>query len=178
MIAGSSFLAASVAIVILLTLAGRSPHEEVDGTHIFRYPKAALWVLFMAIPFWVVAAVIVRYSARPGCDNAVVINIFVVIFLGVSLAYGVLYFYAKQFYFAINETTVRWRKFRATRSIEFSSLGGIEFKQLNGGRLERMSLLVDGRQIFEVTSTIQDFARIKMLMELNGRRYGIPIKRS
>ncbi len=177
MIPGFSYLLAAVVIASLLAWAKKTSHKVSGEIHLFCYPKPIQWILLACIPIWIIAAAAVQITARPGIDSGTVIDIYVDLFLCASIGSGLLYAFAKRFYIAIDETSVKWRRFGTTRYFDFAKLDDIRFKKLNRG-LERLSVCANGTIVLEVTSTIQDFGQLKMLMEHRARTYGIPIKTS
>jgi hypothetical protein len=164
-------------IAALLAWANSSPHKVSEGNHQFFYPKPFQWMLLAGIAIWIVAAVAPKYTASPGIGSHPLLDdAFIGLFLCAAVGTGVYYAFVKRFYILIDDKSVRWRKFKTISCFDFSKLDEIRIKALNKG-LERLSVFADGKVVLEVSSTIQDFGQLKMLMELRARAFGVAVRK-
>ena len=175
MIPGLSYIVSSAVIAALLSF-GRGRGIETRPSTIFQYSRPIRIALLLCIPVWICAAVIVRWTARPGAD-AEIASYFSDGFLLFAVASATLYVYSKRFFIEIEEEALQWRELFSIYRMGFREIDKVSLKNLNNGSAQ-ISIYRNGKRILKLSGIIEGSSELRSLLELRSKKFSIPIDRS
>ncbi len=176
MIAGLTYIFASIAIVVLIRYAAKDHHEILEEVEVFRYSKALQLIILAGIPIAIIAGAIGWLTARPGIDNPLIMNIGLAVFLCIAIALAFVYVFVKRYFVAVSPEFIKWGSISKSQLISFREIKRIDIQQMEKGRAHLLIYDVDGSRVLRATKELQDFDSLIELVTRYGQKYGVEIK--
>jgi hypothetical protein len=162
---GFVYVLVSATLAVILYLAAREHRQKSGETYIFRYPTIWLRVIAFLTPVYSCAALFI-YSRDPLVPRSSgFILTLAVLFGGMTVFHALGYFYLKLYEVRVSGGRLYVKIWSREKSISFDQVNQILVVKGGNGVTELTLLDDNGRVLYKVGSTIQDFADLVSLVE-------------
>jgi hypothetical protein len=175
MITALAYLATSLTLGILLSLARRQHHEISDNSEVYRYPSLLVNVIALATPIYGVMAAFV-YMRDPQGRSAGFIFSLTVVFGAFIIGNTLGYFYFRSFKIDVSPSQMvvsSWGR-RKYISWEEVAIIGVVVGFRGGGEMTLFNR--DRKLIFKIASSIEDFDDLVWAVKNNTRHHRVLIR--
>jgi hypothetical protein len=170
------YLATSITLAIILTLARRQHHESLSGTDVYRYPPLLVQLVALLTPVYGAAAAFV-YSRDPQVPRTTgFIVALAVVFGAFIVGNTAAYFHFRSFSIEITDSHIAVRSWGRRRLIRYDEIAAISITTGWRGGGEMQLYGQANKLIFKIANSIQDYDDLVWSAKNNARGRGVVVR--
>lgn len=170
------YLAASVTLAIILSLARRQHHESRSGTAVYRYPSLLVQLVALFTPVYGAAAAFI-YSRDPQLPKTTGFIVALTLVFGTFMVGNtVAYLYFRSFSIEINDSLIIVRSWGRRRQIRYDEIATISIVKGWRGGGEMQLYGPANKRLFKVANSIQDYDDLVWSVKNNTRGASVVVR--
>jgi hypothetical protein len=175
MITAFTYLATSLTLAILLTLARRQHHETGEDAEIYRYPSLLINVIAFGTPMYGAMAAFIYTRDPPDERSTGFIFSLTVVFAAFIIGNTLAYFYFRSFSVEISSAQLAVSRWGRRKLIPWEQVAAITLVTGFRGGGEMTLFDQKGTPIFKIAKSIEDYDDLVWAVK-NNSRHGVPIR--